>query len=123
MNRPQVDFEKLDVALAMKPEMRKRRKRWIRENRRVYVAVSEQFNVYKVGCSARVHERIAELRRIFPDLRLITSWPGQFLNESALHSRLYPFRLFGEWFQRSPQSNAIILAAISDPQVNPGAMP
>lgn len=69
------------------------------ERRNVYFLVDEQANAVKIGCSADVHRRVAQLQTGHPrPLVLLGSMPGSFDEEKRIHQLLKAQRIAGEWF-------------------------
>lgn len=86
----------------------------------IYFVQSVDGGPIKVGFAREVYVRLAQLQTSHSArLRILAVRRGSVLDERALHDRLAPSRLSGEWFEQSDELAALI--AESDPPPEPDA--
>lgn len=77
--------------------------------RLVYFTQHPETGAVKIGCSAHLERRFAQLRcDMKADLQLLASVPGDFHDEERLHRQLASHRRVGEWFNPHPEVMAVI---------------
>lgn len=77
----------------------------------IYFIEAEIANLVKIGYTRNIQSRVGGLATFSPvRLRLIGLIYGSTADEEALHRQLAAHRSHGEWFRRSPEMDAAMLA-------------
>jgi len=67
----------------------------------VYFVQNEQ-GYTKIGCTANLTQRMADLGKLWGDLEIVHTVPGSFDLEKRYHWALVSKRIYGEWFDLEP---------------------
>lgn len=92
-----------------------------REPSKLYLIVVEEpaqpWQVtFKLGFSNDPEKRLKYLQTgNHRRLLLVASWPGTHADERALHARLAPYRIGGEWFCMPTEQFSVLQAELAPP--------
>lgn len=78
----------------------------------VYFMTARELNRVKIGCTtAGLRARLAACRSASPcDLHMEAQLPGDRVTERRLHKRFAAARIRGEWFEITPEIEALMAA-------------
>jgi hypothetical protein len=90
----------------------------------IYIVTDSNPDAVKIGKTSNLSQRLSTLQTASSrPLQLLALLPGDYDLENALHRRLAEVRLHGEWFQRTPEIEALIAARGFDEPVSILSLP